>query len=132
MKRTAERLMNMVDTRGWKGRIVSTDHLDELEAAIRDRYKCGLLDETLYRDQLSFFSFKPPEAIPEARSIIVVALPAPEARTIFHWKGGRLAVTVPPTYVGYSATTARVQAVLASWLPRRNEATSSRRLESSV
>jgi len=118
MTQTAERLMNMIEERGWKGRIVSINHLDDLEGAIRDRYKCGFLDETLYRDQLSFFSFEPPGDLPDARSIIVVALPVPQTRTIFHWKGAPLAVIVPPTYVGYSTTTARVQAVLASWLER--------------
>lgn len=108
--------MNLIEERGWKGRIVPISHLDDLKREIRDRYDCGLLNEKLYRDQLSWFSFEPPGNLPDARSIIVVALPVPQTRTIFHWQGGRFAVIVPPTYAGYSATTLRVQAVLASWI----------------
>jgi epoxyqueuosine reductase len=128
MTQTAERLTYMIEERGWKGRIVSIDHLDDLERAIRDRYECGLLDERLYREQLSWFSFELPKDLPDVRSIIIVALPVPQTRTIFHWKGTRLAVIVPPTYVGYSTTTARVQAVLASWLERENYRVSAPRL----
>ncbi len=111
-------LLNQIEERGWKGRIVPIRHLGDLKREIHDRHKRGLLDEKLYRGQLSSFSFKPPRALPDARSIIVVALPVPQTQTIFRWQGARLAVAVPPTYAGYSATTARVQAVLASWLER--------------
>jgi epoxyqueuosine reductase len=65
---------------------------------------------------LSFFSFQPPEMLPNARSIIIVALPAPQIRLYFCWKGIRLAVIVPPTYAGYSTTMSHVQAVLATWI----------------
>ncbi len=111
-------LTNLIEGRGWQGRIVPISHLDDMKREIRHRYECGLLAEKLYREQLSRFSFEPPGDLPEARSIIVVAVPAPQTRTIFHWHDRRLAVIVPPTYADYSATTACVQAVLASWLQR--------------
>ena len=112
------RLMDLIQEQGWKGRIVPIRHLDDLKREICDRYASGLLDGRLYRDQLSWFSFEPPGHLPDARSIIVVALPVSQTRITFHWQSCRLAVVVPPTYAGYSATTARVQAVLASWLDR--------------
>lgn len=116
MTPTTRELSIMLEQRGWKGRMVSTEHLPELKEAIRGRYQAGLFDEALYREQLSGFSFDPPQDVLDARSIIVVAVPVPQTRTVFHWKGDRLLVVLPPTYVGYSATTARVQAVLAAWL----------------
>ncbi len=113
-----ERLMNLIEERGWNGRVVSIRHLDDLKRQIRRRYERGLLDEELYRGQLSWFSFEPPGDLPDARSIIVVAVPVPQTRSTFHWQGRPLAVVVPPTYAGYSETTARVQAVLAPWTER--------------
>ncbi len=111
-------LLAQIETWGWKGRIVPITRLEDLEQEIRGRYECGLLDENLYREQLSWFSFNPPVDLPGARSIIVVAAPVPQIRTTFHWRGNRLAVVVPPTYAGYSATMARVEDVIASWLDR--------------
>ncbi len=109
-------LLGTIEDQGWKGRIVPISHLGDMQREICDRYASGLIDERLYRDQLSWFSFEPPEGLPDASSIIVVALPVPQTRVVFHWQGSRLSVVIPPTYAGYSATTVQGQAVLASWL----------------
>jgi epoxyqueuosine reductase len=111
-----ERLLSLIGQRGWMARIVPVSHLGDLEREIRNRHERGLLDDRLYHEQLSFFSFAPPDTLPGARSIIVVALPVPQTRLHFCWKGSRLAVIVPPTYAGYSTTMSHVQATLASWL----------------
>lgn len=113
------RLLNMLSSKGWQGRIVSADHLLDLEASIRDLSEGGLLDEGLSRSQLSGFTFGIPADLPGARSIVVVAVPVPQTRIFCHWKGTRLAVIVPPTYAGYAATTAATQDVLAEWLGRQ-------------
>jgi epoxyqueuosine reductase len=106
----------MVEERGWKSRIVPISHLADLREAICGRYEHGLIDETLYREQLGFFSFDPPIDLPGACSIIIVAVPAPQMRIIFHWQDKRVPVIVPPTYVSYTPRTKRVQEVLAAWL----------------
>ena len=116
MTEIVPRLLDMLEQRGWKGRIVRVERLVDLKEAIDDRYARGLLDEALYREQLGALSFDLPEELPEARSIIVVAVPVPQVRIVLRWKGERRAVVVPPTYVAYSATTARVQAILAAWI----------------
>jgi len=106
----------MIEERGWKARIVPIDHLADLEEAIRGRYESGLFDEELYQGQLSFFSFDPPADLPGARSIIIVAVPTPQMRIVFHWQGNHMPVVVPPTYVSYTPRTESVQAALATWL----------------
>ncbi len=111
------RLLEMLTSRGWQGRIVSANHLLDLQASIRDLSEGGLLDEALCRSQLRGFTFGSPD-LPVARSIIVVAVPVPQTRIFCHWAGTQLAVVVPPTYAGYSARTATVQDVLAEWLAR--------------
>ena len=116
MKSRVERFLNMIEERGWKGRIVPIGHLADLREAIRGRYERGLVDEALYREGLGFFSFDPPADLPGARSIAVVAVPTPQMRIVFHWQGERVPVVAPPTYVSYTPRTESVQAVLAAWL----------------
>lgn len=116
MKTCLKRFFNMIDERGWKGRIVPIDRLTDLREAIRAHHERGLIDEALYREQLSFFSFESPIDLPDARSIIIVGVPTPQMRIIFHWQGKRLPVIVPPTYVSYTPRTESVQSILAVWL----------------
>ncbi|MCK9400950.1 MAG: hypothetical protein M0Q51_13290 [Bacteroidales bacterium] len=111
-----EKLFKMIEERGWKSRIVPIVRLADLKEAILGRYEKRLIDESLYREQLGFFSFDPPADLPGARSIIIVAVPTPQMRIIFNWQGGRVPVVVPPTYVSYTPRTKSVQEVLATWL----------------
>jgi epoxyqueuosine reductase len=116
MTPVVERLLNMIEEQGWQGQIVPIDHLADLESAIRGRHESGLFDEALYRGQLSSFSFDPPADLPSARSIIIVAVPAPQMRVFFRWQGNRVPIVIPPTHVSYTPRTESVQAVLATWL----------------
>ena len=116
MKPQMERLFHKIEERGWKGRIVPIERLADLKEAICSRYGHGLVDETLYREQLGFFSFDPPVDLPGALSIAIVAVPTPQMRIVFAWQGKRVPVVVPPTYVSYTPRTESVQAILAGWL----------------
>jgi epoxyqueuosine reductase len=116
MNSRIERLYNMVEERGWKSRIIPIDHLADLREAIIGRYEQKLIDEALYLDQLGFFSFDLPADLPDARSIIILAIPTPQMRIYFHWQGKRIPVVVPPTYISYTPRTEGAQTVLAEWL----------------
>jgi epoxyqueuosine reductase len=109
-------LLDMIEERGWRGRIVPIGRLADLQKAIRSGYESGLIDETVYREQLGFLSFDPPADLPGARSIIVVAVPTPQMRVVFRWKGEGVPLIVPPTYVSYTPRTKSVLADLAAWL----------------
>ena len=110
------RLIDHIETRGWKARIVPIARLGDLREAIQSRHERGLFDEALYRGQLNVFSYDPPADLPTARSIIVVAVPTPQMRVTFHSKGRPVSAIIPPTYVSYTPRTESVQADLASWL----------------
>jgi epoxyqueuosine reductase len=112
----AERLIAHIEHRGWKGRIVPIAHLADLREAIGGRLDGGLLDETLYRGQLNSFSYDPPADLPGARSIIIVAVPTPQMRVVFHSRGRAVPVVIPPTYVSFTPRTESVQTELAAWL----------------
>jgi epoxyqueuosine reductase len=111
-----ERLFNRIEDRGWMVRIVPIDRIADLREAIRGRYEDGLINEALYRAQLASFSFDLPVDLAGARSIVIVAVPTPQMRIVFHWQGERVPVVAPPTYVSHTPRTESVQAVLAAWL----------------
>jgi epoxyqueuosine reductase len=116
MAQPVDRFLNMIEGRGWKGQIVPIDHLADLKEGICGSYERGLFDEALYRKALGSFSFDPPGDLPGARSIVIVAVPTPQMRIVFHWRGERVPVVVPPTYVSYTSRTESAQADLGAWL----------------
>jgi epoxyqueuosine reductase len=93
-----EQLMSQLSERGAQGRVVSIDRLGDLEAAIEGPHSQGLLDAYLVRTYLAGFDYHPPEILPEARSIIVVATPQPQVRVTFTWTGEQVPAIIPPTY----------------------------------
>ncbi len=115
---TSEEL-SFLEQLGYRGRIVSTRHLPELQEEIQGRFKKGLFDEEFYRMRLSFFDFKIPETLPNAKSIIVVAVPRPQAQTTFTFKGKKRSLILPPTYVAYNHTTEHVTDILNETLKKK-------------
>ncbi|NIO71219.1 MAG: hypothetical protein GTN71_19845, partial [Anaerolineae bacterium] len=72
-----EELFSQLTQRGYQGRVISIQHLDDLQEEIEGRYRQGLFDEEFYQEWLTRFAFSPPDSLPEARSVIVVAVPQP-------------------------------------------------------
>jgi epoxyqueuosine reductase len=112
----AARFLGAVGQRGWSARAVRIDRLEELRRAIDEPRAGGLLDGTFAQERLSFFSFDPPAEMPEARSILVIAVPAPAVGLTFCWQHEARSALLPPTYAGYEATTRRVQQEAAAIL----------------
>ncbi|MBC7264594.1 MAG: epoxyqueuosine reductase [Chloroflexi bacterium] len=120
----AKDLFLQLEKRGYKGRIVSIRRLPDLQKEIEGLYKQGLLDEGFYQERLAWFTFSPPDSLPEPRSIIVIAIPQPQIQVIFSWNEGALALLVPPTYVAYREVNQRVEDLLAAFLrPERYQVT---------
>jgi epoxyqueuosine reductase len=115
----AEELLRHVEERGYRGRIVSIQHLTELQQEIEKRYSQGSFDEEFYRLRLGFFKFNAPETLREVRSIIIVAVPRPQTQAAFTFRGERKALILPPTYVAYQQTTTRVAALLDRVLKKK-------------
>jgi epoxyqueuosine reductase len=105
----AAELQAALERRGWQGRIVRAERAEDLRLAIEGLRADGLFDETFARERLGFFSFDFPPELPEARSLLVIAVPAPAVRLTFRRRGQRRHAILPPTYAGYGATTRTVQ-----------------------
>jgi len=111
-----DELFQQLEVRGYQGRIVSIKHLHDLRWEIESQYRQGLFDEEFYRERLTGFEFGLPDSLPEARSLIVVAVPQPQVRVTFTWKGKTLPLIVPPTYLHWRKADEQVERLLGQIL----------------
>ncbi len=111
-----DQLLDGIQQRGWQGRVARAERVEALRRAIEEPRADGRLDGAFAQERLSFFCFDLPADLAEARSLIVIAVPAPAVRLTFHWQGAARKALLPPTYAGYGTTTRRVQEVVASIL----------------
>jgi len=109
-------LLSQLVDRGYQGRIVSADHLNELRAEIEGHHRQGLFDKKFYQEYLSGFTFAFPDSLPGAKSLIVVSVPQPAYRVVFTWNGEPRPLVIPPAYVGYDETKKQVGKLLAEAL----------------
>lgn len=116
MTRIREELFLKLEGRGYKGRIVSLQHLSDLQEEIEGRYREGLFDEEFYRERLTGFTFAPPHSLPEANSLMVVAVPQPQIQIIFTWNGKAVPLIVPPTYLYWREADKEVEDLLVEVL----------------
>jgi len=100
---------------GYQGRIVPIQHLDDLQGEIEGHVRQGLIDQELYRTYLAQFDFKPPDSLPGARSIVLMAAPEPRVSITFTWNGERVQAVIPPTY-GERKKDRRLRKILAQVL----------------
>lgn len=116
-------LLFQLKNRGFQGRIVSISHLPELKEEIVGRFDHGLFDKEFYDLRLAFFDFNVPKSLPHARSIIVVAVPRPQAQATFTYENKKKEVILPPTYVAYQQTTNHVTDLLNEILKKKGYTT---------
>ena len=115
-RKCTEELFHGLAEQGYQGRIVSIQHLHDLQKDTEGRYKEGLFDKEFYQERLAWFSFRVPDSLSKARSIIVVAVPRPKSQATFTWNGETRALILPPTYVAYGKTAKRIEDFLAGIL----------------
>ena len=94
-------------------RAVSIDRLEQLKEDIVSLRTSGVLDKNVYNDYLLTMKYEVPKDFPEARSIIVIAVPHPQLKIAFMWRGRRIETVVPPTYAFAREVDERVKEVMA-------------------
>jgi len=128
MERVIEQFYSILEERGSRGRVVSIQHLHDLRDEIESRHTQGLFDEEFYQEGLSFFSFCPPDDLPLAASMIVVAVPRPQTKVSFTWNGNTLALILPPTYMKFWEIDKQIVTLLTKWLASKGYHTASAKL----
>ena len=112
----SEEVLQQLVARGYRGGAVSTLHLDDLRADIEARHRDGLFDAEFYEERLTSFEFQPPASLPQAASIIVVAVPDPAVRITFTRNGEHFPLVVPPTYLHWREVDRQVEDAVAEIL----------------
>ncbi len=116
MNRVIEQLNCGFHKRGMQGRIVPIRRLYDLQKEINELRHQGLIDQELYQEGLSFFTFQPPEDFQSAASLMVVAVPRPRTKISFTLCEKKITLTLPPTYMGAMEVNQQIQNQLTKWL----------------
>lgn len=116
MDSVVERLYSQLEQQGFKGRVVSIQHVRDLQHEIEGRHAQGLFDEEFYQVRLTFYAFRQPADFLTAASLIVIAVPRPQTKVIFNWHGTTLPLILPPTYVRYEEIPQQIGDLLTGWL----------------
>jgi epoxyqueuosine reductase len=119
MVKFIEELVSTLGASGYKARIVSVSHLNQLKKEIEHLRNHALLDNHFYKDRLFWLDFKIPRNLPEAKSLIVVAVPRPQTRASFVWNGQLHQLIIPPTYTAYNNVEKQVEVNLAQTLKKK-------------
>jgi len=109
-----KQLSNRMEEQGFRWRMVSLEHVEELKEEIFQRKRSGEIAEEVYRGYMTGFETSVAEALPGARSIIVVVAPQPRYQVGFTRDGEVHYFTIPPTYLHH--TDQEVERVLRSVL----------------
>ena len=119
IRRKSEEILARLNERGHRGRIVSLQHLHILQEGIENPHRNGLLDNSFYQDWLSGFVFDLPESLPDAKSMIVVAVSQPQTRITFTWRSRSVYTIVPPTYLHFNQSDQQIEDLLKSHLNKQ-------------
>jgi epoxyqueuosine reductase len=109
-------LRQRLEEQGYKGGVLPARHLPDLREDIEARHRDGLFDQEFYEERLTSFDWQPPESLPGAQSIIVVAVPDPQRQIAFTWGGDSIPAIVPPTYLHWQDVDQRVENALTEAL----------------
>jgi epoxyqueuosine reductase len=101
MNELAHKIQEAMKRLGFKARAVSITHLPELQEAGGGLVRQGLLNKRLH-ERWHFYRATNKD-MPEAKTIIVVAMPHPITRVCFKYRGEVYPADIPPDYFAQAA-----------------------------
>ncbi len=90
-------------------RMVSVNHIPELESVYCNLFEKSLLDKQLYDKYISYIDFLTKEKYPTALSLIIVATPSYRADLKFQFKNKNFSLKIPPIYSDKETVTDRIK-----------------------
>ena len=112
IRRRTKGLLAQLADRGYHARSIPVRLLPSLQAGIERAHRCGLVDEAFFQERLTGFHWSVPDCLPDARSILVLAVPQPQIRITFTRRSGPFSVIVPPTYLQAERIDRKMETVL--------------------
>ena len=95
---------------GYEGRTVPIVHLSEVQEAVGNLIRLGFVNERLHRRW--HFYLDTNKSLPEARTVIIVAMPSPLTRVWFKYEGSTYPADIPPDHFGKETRESRAQEAL--------------------
>jgi epoxyqueuosine reductase len=102
-------ILRKLESEGSLARVISVDHLGEIRRDLDILHADGFIDENLFQEWLNHFTYEIPKELPDARFIVVAAVPQPMYTLTFRWKGRKVPVILPPTYADGDEIDGRVK-----------------------
>ncbi|MBW2408875.1 MAG: epoxyqueuosine reductase [Deltaproteobacteria bacterium] len=94
----AATLSGELTQRGYRAKIIPSDHIHDLQEEIESQHRQGFFNEEFYTEELGGFDFKIDDGFTESNSLIIVAAPQPPMRVTFKLSGDSFTCIIPPTY----------------------------------
>ena len=88
-----------LELKGYKGKIVSAEHIPDLRKDVQKHREQNLLDPEFYEEYKSYFEFEPEVDFPQTRSLFIISNPVPQFEAVFHWNNKEISLLIPPTYL---------------------------------
>ncbi len=98
----------------YKAKTVSITHLPEVQEAVGKLVRQGLLDKRLH--ETWHFYLDTNKDLPEAKTIVLVAMPQPITRIWFAWRGTTYTADIPPDYFAKAAYESHAEETLKNVL----------------
>jgi epoxyqueuosine reductase len=102
-----------------KFRTVSTNHVKELYEELIQWKQKGVITKAFFQQNYGDFRFQIPDEIPDARSIVVIAVPQKVHPLTFLYQGKKYHTLIPPTYV-YTPVRNTCKEILTKVLKKTN------------
>jgi epoxyqueuosine reductase len=95
---------------GYKAKTVSITHLPELQEEVGKLVRQGMISERLHSTW--HFYLQTNKNLPEAKTIVIVAMPQPITRVWFKYKGISYPADIPPDHFGKKVKESRAEEIL--------------------
>ncbi|MFX1314609.1 MAG: 4Fe-4S double cluster binding domain-containing protein [Promethearchaeota archaeon] len=93
------KIFSVLESKGYEGKIASAKHLTDLQYDIEKHHEQKFFDPVFYKDCFSYFDYEPELDLTEMKSILIVAVPQPSFKAVFHWHNDHISLLIPPTYL---------------------------------
>ena len=114
MNRIITKIEDEMKQFGYKAKTVSIKHLPEVQDSVGKLVRQGMISERLH--SIWHFYLQTNKNLPEANTIIVVAMPQPITRIWFKWQGSTYLADIPPDYFARAEYESRAQETLTNEL----------------
>ncbi|MBY9014169.1 MAG: 4Fe-4S binding protein [Candidatus Lokiarchaeota archaeon] len=111
-----ENFYKILESKGYKGKIVSAKCIPDLQKSIKILHEQKLLDSNFYDEYKDYFEFQPETKFGEIKSLFILTVPQPQYKVIFHWNKKEVPLIIPPTYLHSRAVIDNVEAFLTEIL----------------